>query len=98
MTVTPSPGHPLLSPNATGYDVLLYLDADCIVSGNLDAVFTSFPYTIAKPLSLSSVGDLGYWNSGVMLPRSLLNAAFRYRHSSADRPPRTHTPSGCVLL
>ena len=59
----------LFAPNATGCGVLLYLDADCLVRGNLDPVFTAFPYALTGSVRLSSAGNPGYWNSGVMLLR-----------------------------
>ena len=59
----------LFAPNTTGFDQLLYLDADCVVRGNLDLVLGGFPYSLSGPQHLSSAGDLNYWNSGVMLLR-----------------------------
>ena len=61
----------LLEPNTTGLDCLLYLDADTIVRGNLDAVVSgSFPYAFGDAArAISAAGDLGYFNSGVMLLR-----------------------------
>ena len=61
----------LLEPNVTGLDFLLYLDADTIVRGNLDPVVSgSFPHALGDAArAISAAGDLGYFNSGVMLLR-----------------------------
>ena len=53
----------LFAPNATGCGVLLYLDADCLVRGNLDPVFTAFPYALTGSVRLSSAGNPGYWTT-----------------------------------
>ena len=59
----------LFLPNVTRCELLLHLDADTVVAGNLDGVFTTFPYALRNGAVLSAVGDIGYWNSGVMLMR-----------------------------
>lgn len=61
----------VFEPSATGYDVVLFIDSDCVVAkdSNLDLVFSSFPYALTGQQTLSAAGSPSYFNSGVMLFR-----------------------------